>query len=56
MFVHVGVLASTECTTETDSTGNAAVNALAFGMNVESKIKYRDLSMFCLVWISDNVT
>lgn len=56
MFVHVGVLASTECTTETDGTRNAAVNALAFAMNIESKIKYSDLSMLCFVWISDHVT
>lgn len=55
MFVHMGVLASTECTTETDSTRNAAVNALAFGMNIESKIKYDDLSMLRFVRISDNV-
>lgn len=56
MLVHVDVLANTECTRETDSTRNAAVNALAFGMNIESKIKYRDLSMLCFVWIRDNVT
>lgn len=48
MFVHVGVVASTECTTETDSTRNTGVNALEFGMNIKSQIKYPDLSMLCL--------
>lgn len=56
MFVHMCVLASTECTTETDSTRNTGVNALEFGINIKSQIKYPDLSMLGFVWISNNVT